>query len=156
MKLCVAVCGGILSLPPSVIIDSTIQTTPSCFLYRIIFFGFRLWIHAASKKPEAEDITRCGGLYNHLYHDTQQRILRTEQENNCSGATATTSSSSNRSSPISPPQRPSSFPTEYPTSCLLGCVDLVDCMSQVSLVGGLRFRFFTRGLVTSGLRLCWF
>jgi hypothetical protein len=23
-----------------------------------------------------------------------------------------------------------SFPTAYPTSCLLGCVDMVDCLSQ--------------------------
>ena len=27
-------------------------------------------------------------------------------------------------------ERKAAFPTEYPTSCLLGCIDVADCLSQ--------------------------
>ena len=45
------------------------------------------------------------------------------------------------------------FPSDYPAGCLLGCVDLVDCLSQEDYrqkVGSLAVLVFPRALLTEG------
>ena len=59
-----------------------------------------LWIHAAAKEPSAEDIEQLEAFHIDVY-----RVLVGDDE--------------------AMPQ----LPPGYPTSCLLGCVDMVDCVS---------------------------
>ncbi|XP_071512017.1 activating signal cointegrator 1-like [Diadema antillarum] len=54
----------------------------------------RLWIAAAAKDPEQEQIDTAKAAYRHLSSDDLQ------------------------------------FPEHFPVGCLLGCVDVVDCLSQ--------------------------
>eukprot|EP00937_MAST-01D_sp_MAST-1D-sp2_P004223 g4223.t1 len=63
----------------------------------------RLWIHAAAKEPEPDTLRSCEEQYRALY--------------SMDG--------------IAPEDI--AFPQRYPVSCLLGCVDLVDCVSQGEL-----------------------
>ena len=45
------------------------------------------------------------------------------------------------------------FPSDYPAGCLLGCVDLADCLSQEDYrqkVGSLALFVFPRALPTEG------
>lgn len=76
----------------------------------------RLWIHAASKDPDPVDIEGLEGYYRDLY-ETGTSLVEQKSEN----------AKLKKSTTICLP-----FPSEYPTSCLLGCVDLVDCMTQVN------------------------
>ncbi|XP_065167893.1 activating signal cointegrator 1 [Atheta coriaria] len=55
----------------------------------------RLWIAAAAKEPEDEEILACEEMYRELYNDTSIE-----------------------------------FPKKYPTKCLLGCVNVDDCLDQ--------------------------
>eukprot|EP00742_Colponemidia_sp_Colp-10_P006673 GILJ01007153.1.p1 GENE.GILJ01007153.1~~GILJ01007153.1.p1 ORF type:complete len:798 (+),score=122.22 GILJ01007153.1:23-2416(+) len=61
----------------------------------------RLWIHAAAKVPEPEDISQVESFYESYYRSVKNRPA---------------------------------FPVEYPTSCLLGCVDVTDCLSHEQYV----------------------
>lgn len=55
----------------------------------------RLWIAAAAKHPEEEEIEQLQQFYRNYYKDTSLK-----------------------------------FPKEYPTGCLLGCVNIDDCLDQ--------------------------
>eukprot|EP00743_Colponemidia_sp_Colp-15_P006844 GILK01007381.1.p1 GENE.GILK01007381.1~~GILK01007381.1.p1 ORF type:complete len:799 (-),score=159.90 GILK01007381.1:73-2469(-) len=61
----------------------------------------RLWIHAAAKVPEPEEIAQVESFYESYYRSVKNRPA---------------------------------FPVEYPTSCLLGCVDVTDCLSHEQYV----------------------
>lgn len=59
-----------------------------------------LWIHAAAKEPSHEDIQSMEGFHAEVFREL---------------------SGNDDAQPTLPPS--------YPTSCLLGCVDMVDCVS---------------------------
>lgn len=58
-----------------------------------------LWIHAAAKEPTHDDIS--------FMQEFHADVFRALADTQCDPA----------------------LPSSYPTSCLLGCVDLVDCVS---------------------------
>ncbi|CAM9637324.1 unnamed protein product [Pylaiella littoralis] len=59
----------------------------------------KLWIHAAAKEPNADEVRAVEDQYRSIY--AAEGILGDV-----------------------------SLPTSYPTSCLLGCVDIVACLTQ--------------------------
>jgi len=61
----------------------------------------RLWIHAASHEPTADEISEVEQHYRFIYEELEGVEVR--------------------------------FPDCYPTSCLLGCVDVVGCITQEEL-----------------------